>query len=161
VFHVNDLFVDYANYAAAKLAEYADSKGYAHVKIGVVAGNYTEISTLETIGELYQSVHLKNFEIALFNYGLDGNNILANANSRARARTRLQKLADLSCSGLHLFATNPRSSFIPGEEYDEFIAQGRFYQSTTSWSPMPYYFPEGGQFDISHSSVYFISRGCI
>lgn len=160
IFHVNDLFEEYASYAVRRLTEYATSKGYNQVIIEVVAGDYNDLSpanTLEKYGKfLYDSAHLKNPEISFYNYGLDGNNTLADDNSRTNARAKLQQLANLSHKGLHFFPVDARNIFIPKEEYEEYINQHKFYQPTTIWHPVPYYFPEGPIINQTFGSVYFI-----
>jgi hypothetical protein len=160
IFHVNDLFPQYADYAATRLAEYAQSKGYKHITIEPVSGDYTQLSprlTLAKYGKLlYDSVHLKNPEVHFYNYGLDGDEFLSNPDKRRGARETLQQLADLSYTGLYFFPVNPRYSFIPKIEYEEFISRGKFYQMTDVWPRMPYVFPENKVFNMRYSSVYFI-----
>ena len=161
IFHVNDLFAEYAEYAADKLREYAVSKKYNDVIIEVVAGDYTKIIPYQNLIKynkfLYDEVHLKNPEVSFFNYGMNGATMLANAESRGDARTKLQTLANLSYNGLYFFPINPQDIFIPREEKIEFIHAGVFYQVTNEYSPVPYHFPEGPVIYREYGNVYYIN----
>lgn len=160
VFHINDLIPEYAEYAALQLKNFALSHGYNNIIIEAITGDYTKIepqATLSKFGKtLYDSAHLKNPEISFYNYGLDGNNMLSNDASCANAREALQKLANLSHSGLYFF-TIIHQNFMPPAEKINFIDNGKFYHKTNKYQPVDYYFPEGGTIDKRHSSVYFIS----
>jgi hypothetical protein len=160
IFHVNDLFDEYAQDAAMRLSQYAKEKGYDQVIIEPIGGDYMEISagrTLEKYGlTYYDSVHLKNPEVSFYHYGMDGDTMLSTQESRRKGRAKLQYLANLSNEGLYFFPIDTQDSFIPKEEKEEFINKGIFYFPTTAWDPVPYYFPEGPIFDKKFGRVYFI-----
>jgi hypothetical protein len=162
IFHINDLFQEYCDYAALQLREYAKIKGYKDIIIEVIPGDYTQINpetTLEKYSKhLYDSAHLKNPELSFYNYGIDGSDLLSNNESREYARLKLQKLADLSFKGLYFFPTDPDNLFIPTEEKVEFISQDIFYHATNDFSPVPYYFPEGDIFSEENGYVYWIDN---
>jgi hypothetical protein len=82
IFYVNDIFEDYAIYAAVKLRDYAVSKGYEQVKIRVLPGDFRAIKL-----PLVNSAHLRNPEpILLINLPFQ----------------ETQALADISENGLDL-----------------------------------------------------------
>jgi hypothetical protein len=160
VFHINDLVPEYATYAASCLRDYAEKKHYESIVIQPVPGDYRKISPAQTLASYgfthYDSVHLKNPEVSFFCYGMDGDQMLCDADSRRRGRETLQHLANLSSEGLYFFPVDVQDQFIPLEEKKEFINRGIFYQPTTVWNPVPYYFPQGGLFDFTYGRVYFI-----
>jgi len=160
VFHVNDLFEQYADSATAALKKYVVVKNYDSVIVESFPGNYTQLKLSDKLGKygrgFYDSVHLKNAEVSFYNYGIDGDNMVSNEASRARARNTLQHLADFSCYGLYFFQIDYSNAFIPKEEYDKFISKGVFYRSTSQWHSLPYVFPTGEAFPDKYGSVYFI-----
>jgi hypothetical protein len=163
VFHVNDLFENWTQTTTTALQNYAANKvGYDTVRIEAVVGNYTQLNATHYLAKYgrvkYDSAHLKNPEVSFYNYGIDGEDMLYNENSRAKARERLQGLANLACTGLFFFPINPYGKywFIPQEEYTQYIDQQIFYKHTDEWDALPYVFPEGGEFDIKYAAVYFI-----
>lgn len=161
IFHVNDLFANYANYAAARLKEYAQEKNYNSVIIEAIPGDYTKLEPYKIIGynygrEIYDSAHLKNAEISFYNYGIDGNNLLSSDLTRESARIKLQYLANFTCSGLYFFQVDHSNVFIPKAEYEEFINQEKFYLPSNDWTNMSYFFPEGGAIPENFSNVYYI-----
>lgn len=162
VFHVNDLYAEYAHYTVQELEKYAKHKGYEQVIIAELSGDYADIKptqTLESYGiKKYDSVHLKNPEISFYSYGLDGDNVLSNEKSRKAGRDLLAKLANYSNEGLYFFPIDITDDFIPVKEKEEFINKGIFYLSTKEWEPVPYYFPEGNKFDKKLGKVYFIKK---
>jgi hypothetical protein len=162
IFHVNDLYTEYANYAAEKLKEYVSAKGYEDIIVEAIPGDYTKISprdTLKNYGKfLYDSAHLKNPEITFYNYGLDGEDTLSNENSRYKAREKLQQLANLSYKGLYFFPLDANDMFIPNEEKEEYINKGIFYHRTNEYQPVAYYFPEGDIFPKEKGRVYWINH---
>ncbi|MFN7038820.1 MAG: hypothetical protein ACK4OM_04555 [Alphaproteobacteria bacterium] len=161
IFHVNDLYNEYSEYAAEQLKQYASFKGYDEIIIEAVPGDYTKIIPYQTLEKynkfLYDSVHLKNPEISFYNYGMDGGEMLFNTESRENARAKLQTLANLSYNGMYFFPIDSQDVFIPKAEKEEFINQGIFYHTTDKYAPVPYYFPEGNIFPEQYGSVYWIS----
>ena len=160
IFHVNDLFPEYAEYAADQLKQYANAKGYNKVIIEAVSGDYTKIMSRQTLIKyskfLYDDAHLKNPEVSFYNYGMNGDEMLASVESRKNARIKLQTLADLSYNGLYFFSIYT-NAFIPKEEKLEFISKNIFYHRTDEYSAVPYHFPEGPVFDKKYSDVYHIN----
>ncbi len=160
IFHVNDIFQEYAEHAADQLRQYAESKKYNQVVIEVVVGDYTKIIPRQTLMKynkfLYDDVQLKNPEISFYNYGMNGSEMLANSESRENARIKLQTLADLSYSGLYFFPIDHHDIFIPKEEKIEFISKGIFYHPVDEYAPVPYHFPEGPTLSKKYGSVYHI-----
>lgn len=162
IFHVNDLIPEYAECAAKCLREYAKEKGYTHIIIETIPGDYLAIRPEKMLGKYglthYDSVHLKNPEVSFYHYGMDGNIMLDSVESRQTARTKLQYLANLSTKGLYFFTLDGGNDFIPRLEKEEFICKGDFYLPTTTWEPVPYYFPNGGFAAQEYGRVYFIER---
>jgi hypothetical protein len=160
IFHVNDLFVDYTEYATFHLRKYAAEKGYTSVIVEPIPGNYTTLSPQQTLMQYgkdrYDSVHLKNPEVSFYNYGIDGNTMLSNEEFRECARDKLQLLANFSCYGLLFFPIDHHNSFIPKDEYEVYINPGIFYKTTLEWQPVGYYFPEGEHVPNSYGAVYLI-----
>lgn len=143
-FYVNDLYPDYAEYAAMQLAVYAQQQGYHQINVETLSGDY---QTLE--GRTFDSVHLKNPEISLFYEGIDGDEFLTSHKKIQKTRELLSKLATLSDEGLYLFIID---SFLPDEEK----VFGEFYWKTEDWEPVPYVYPEGIRVDPVFCSVYLI-----
>jgi hypothetical protein len=162
IFHVNDLYSEYADYAAEKLKEYVSSKGYEDIIVEAIPGDYTKLSprdTLKNYGKfLYDSAHLKNPEITFYNFGLDGDDTLSDEKSRLGARIKLQQLANFSHKGLYFFTLDNKDVPIPKEEKEEYIDKGIFYHSTNEYQPVAYYFPEGGIFPKEDGRVYWINH---
>ncbi len=160
VFHVNDLFKEYADFAVSKLKEYAKVKGYNEVIIESVPGDYEKIDPATTLKQFkrkkYDSVHLKNPEVSFFHYGMDGNNMITSASHRKKSRDTLQSLADLGTKGLYFFPVDYKDYFIPTAEKEEFIDEGLFYLPTNEWGPVAYYFPEGKIIPKIYGRVFFI-----
>ena len=144
VFHVNDLVAEWAEYASAKLREYADAKGYDTV-VEAVPGNYFELNT-----EIdYDSVHLKNIEHMysetienIICEGTANDRLVVTPASRLRMREGLQKLANLSKRGLHFFILD-RDDYFPHAERTDYSMRGKFYQNTTEWKGYGYDLPDG------------------
>jgi len=161
IFHVNDVFAEYSDYAADRLKEYADSKGYKEVIIESIPGDYIKIIPSQTLIKytkfLYDNIHLKNPEVSFYNYGMDGNEMLANPESRANARDKLQTLADLSHKGIYFFPIDHHDVFIPREEKVEFIDKGIFYHQTSEYNAVGYDFPEGHGLAKDYGNVYYIN----
>lgn len=159
VFHVNDLYEDYAVYAAGKLREYAQEKGYFEVKIDAVPGDYADIDPDKRLMEYgkkkYDSVHLKNPEVSFYYEAMDGDNFYTSEESRQKTRALLQKLANLSCRGIYLFILHHKN-FLPIEEQEEFAEKNIFYKETEDWESVPYIFPEGDVIGKEWSKVFFI-----
>ena len=162
IFHVNDLHADYAEYAANQLNTYAKSRGYTHIIIETIPGDYKQINSMNTLSsygrQYYDSVHLKNPEITFYHFGMDGDLMLSHSKSRSKARLILQHLANLSTTGLYFFTLDISNVFIPHTEKQEFIVKHIFYLPTSDWSPVPYYMPDGVRFDLKYNKVYFIAR---
>ncbi|MBN8828437.1 MAG: hypothetical protein J0H68_07005 [Sphingobacteriia bacterium] len=160
IFHVNDLIDEYAKEATLQLKLYAKNKNYTQIIIEPIVGDYTKISPKVTLApyrkSFYDSVHLKNPEVSLFNYGMDGDKMLSNHESRKIGRDKLQKLANLSSNGLYLFMININDNFIPKLEKEEFIDKNIFYFKTDKWDKLPYYFPEGVMVEKALGNVFFI-----
>lgn len=159
VFHVNDLYEEYASFAVDKLKKYAEQKGYSSVIIDSVPGDYQNINSRKTLSKYgrkkYDSLHLKNPEISLYYEEMDGDTLRASDQARQSTRSMLKKLAALSTKGLFLFILyNP--NFIPPEEQKEFVEKGIFYQPTEEWKPVPYIFPEGDDIPEKWGRVFFI-----
>lgn len=144
MFYVNDLYPEYAEYAAEKLEEYAQLKGYDQVTIDVLPGDYQSLG-----GRTFDSVHLKNPEISLFYEGMDGTTFLTSPEKLQETRELLAHLATLSKGGLYLFIID---SFIP----EEVKASANFYFPTDRWESVPYVYPEGIRVYSSHCNVYLI-----
>ncbi len=156
IFHVNDLYEEYANYAALKLKEYAISKGYDSVIIESVAGDYEAIDTESILGKFgkkkYTSAHLKNPENSFYHNQIDGDKFISSESYREYARSVLQKLANLSEGGLDFFIIY-YDDYIPIEEKVEFMEKEVFYKQSTEWNPVPYIFPEGDVVEKSLGKV--------
>lgn len=161
VFHVNDLIDAYAISASEALKNYANQKGYHKVTIEVVPGDYEFLDPEQHLKayklKKYESVHLKNPEISLYSYKLDGDEVLFNDQSRTKARILLQKLANYSSTGLTFFPVL-KPNFIPDEEIEEFASNESFYKPEHSWQPAPYVFPTGESFADKYAAVYFIPQ---
>lgn len=146
IFHVNDLYEDYAIFAAQKLTEYAAKRGYDSVIIDAVPGDYQLIDSKQTLShygkDKYSTTHLKNPEISLFHDRMDGDDLYASDHSREQTRLMLKNLANLSESGLYLFILY-NDAFIPYAERTEFADKNIFYYATDEWKPVPYIYPEG------------------
>jgi hypothetical protein len=146
VFHVNDLYEEYAIYAVQKLKAYAANKDYNSIIIEAVAGDYQLIDAEKTLSPhgktKYSTVHLKNPEVSFYHDRMDGEDFYSSDQSRLQTRLMLQYLADLSETGLFLFILD-HEDFIPLEERMEFMEKNIFYEGTGSWDPVPYIFPEG------------------
>ena len=143
-FYVNDLYSEYALYAAEKLKEYASQKRYDQIIIKTLVGDYQVL-----IGQTFDSAHLKNPEISLFYEGMDGTMFLTSSEKLRKTRELLSQLANLSKEGLYLFIIN---SFIPKEEKE----CASFYLPTDDWESVPYVYPEGKRVDASRCGVYLI-----
>jgi len=159
IFHVNDLYGEYALFASEKLVEYAADKGYNSVVIETVPGDYQLINSQQTLAQYgkvkYSTVHLKNPEVSLYHDRMDGDLFYASEKSRAQTRSMLQNLASLSDSGLYLFILCDEC-FIPPEERIEFMEKNIFYHSTNEWAPVSYIFPEGNVYEGA-SKVFHIT----
>lgn len=159
IFHVNDLYEDYATFAAEKLQDYALAKGYDSVIIEAIPGDYESLNAENNLMQYgkksYDSVHLKNPEVSFFHDRIDGHNYIASDASRMQTRTLLHRLANLSENGLYLFILY-KDGFVPSEERSEFIEKGVFYQTTNAWEPVPYIFPEGYVISKEHGKVFLI-----
>lgn len=146
VFHVNDLYDEYAFFATQKLMEYAISKGYDSIIIEAIPGDYQLIDSKQTLSRYgkvkYSTTHLKNPEASLYHDRMDGDHLYATEKSREQTRLTLKNLANLSESGLYLFILY-NDYFVPLEERTEFMEQGIFYHATNTWESVPYIFPEG------------------
>jgi len=160
VFHVNDLYEEYALFATEKLKNYAHEKGYDSVIIEAVPGDYEKINLRKYLSKYgrkkYDSLHLKNPEVSFFYEGMDGDKFLATEESRQSTRTTLQNLANLSKDGLFLFLLY-HDNFIPPEEQKEFVEKGIFYQAVADWEAVPYIFPEGEEIPSSYGKVLKVS----
>lgn len=160
IFHVNDLYDEYAFFAAQKLMEYALNKGYASVVIEAVPGDYQLIDseqTLSSYGKVkYSTAHLKNPEVSLYHDRMDGDHFYASDKSREQTRLMLKNLANLSENGLYLFILY-HDNFIPLEERTEFMEKNIFYQTTNEWDSVPYIFPEGNVIDKEVGKVFQIN----
>jgi hypothetical protein len=159
VFHVNDLYDEYATFATDKLKNYAKEKGYSSVIIETVSGDYQKINPRKYLSKYgrkkYDSLHLKNPEVSLYNDEMDGDDFRASEQARQETRTMLKNLANLSTKGLHLFILYHKN-FIPPEEQQEFVEKGIFYQTTEEWKPVPYIFPEGDDIPDKYGRVFLI-----
>lgn len=150
VFHVNDLYEEYALFAAQKLQEYATNQGYDLVIIEPISGDYQNLDSARLLSSYgknkYTSLHLKNPEISFYHDRMDGDNLYASDESRQRTRFMLKKLANLSDTGLYLFILD-NDYFIPPAERKEFIEKNIIYHATDAWKSVPYIFPEGDLMD--------------
>lgn len=159
VFHVNDLYDEYAFFATQRLMEYAVSKGYDSIIIEAVPGDYQLINSEQTLSRYgkakYSTTHLKNPEVSLYHDRMDGDHLYATDRSREQTRLMLNNLANLSESGLYLFILY-NDYFIPLEERTEFMEQGIFYHATNTWESVPYIFPEGNVIDKDVGKVFQI-----
>lgn len=159
VFHVNDLYTEYALFATEKLKGYAVKKGYDGVIIEALPGDYRGIQAEKTLSKYgkdkYDSAHLKNPEISFYYDYMDGDALYASDEAREQTRLLLSKLARLSESGLYLFILD-HSDFIPLKERTEYIDKGLFYHATTVWPSVPYIFPEGNLFEEAAGIVFHI-----
>jgi hypothetical protein len=95
VFHVNDLYKEYASFAVDKLKKYAEQKGYHSVIIASVPGDYQNINPRKTLSKYgrkkYDSLHLKNPEISLYYEEMDGDILRASDQARQSTRSMLKK----------------------------------------------------------------------
>lgn len=159
IFHVNDLYDEYAIFATQKLMDYAISKGYDSIIIETVPGDYQLIDSEKTLSRYgkakYSSAHLKNPEVSLFYDRMDGNHFFSSEKSREQTRSMLKNLANLSENGLYLFILY-HENFIPLEERTEFMEKGIFYNATNEWNSVPYIFPEGNIIEKDNGRVYQI-----
>ncbi len=160
LFHVNDLYEEYASFAAEKLTEYAKNRGYSQITIEVVAGDYQKIDPIATLGPYgknrYSSAHLKNPEVSFYYDCMDGDHFSASSASRNAARALLQQLANLSETGLFFFILDKDDIFIPIAEKQEWMEPGLFYHPTTDWENVPYIFPEGRVVEKDVGKVFHI-----
>lgn len=143
-FYVNDLYPEYAAYAAHQLRKYAKQKGYDQIVIEILSGDYQMLG-----GRTFDSVHLKNPEISLFYEGMDGTTFFTSSEKLRETRELLSHLASLSNEGLYLFIIG---SFIPEEEKES----ANFYLPTDEWEAVSYVYPEGVRVDSSRCNVYLI-----
>jgi len=161
VFHVNDLYKEYADFAAQKLKTYAQKKGYHSVIIESVPADYEKIDVKKYLSKYgrkkYDSVHLKNTEVSFFHNEMDGDALHTSDSVRQSTRALLQNLANLSEKGLFLFIIY-EEDFFPLVERKEFAEKGIFYHSTDEWQPVPYIFPEGDTIPEKWGKVFFIPR---
>ena len=147
VFYVNDLYADYAEFAAEQLRDYAHVRGYTEVAIKVLPGDYRVLEEKK-----YDSIHLKNPEISFYYYGMDGDEFLTSLEKQEETRKSLQHLANLSHEGLYLFIID---SFVPKEE-KLLMDREQFYLPSEEWESVPYIYPEGMVVSSEKSRVYFI-----
>ena len=159
VFHVNDLYEDYAIFATEKLKEYATIMGYDSIIIEALPGDYQFLNSEKNLSKYgktkYSSVHLKNPEASFYHDKLDGNLFSASEKSRKKTRRLLQHLANLSEENLYLFILY-HNNFVPMEEKTMFIEKDIFYHSTKEWPSVPYIFPEGRVVGSEHARVFAI-----
>jgi hypothetical protein len=159
VFHVNDLYEEYAIFATQKMIEYALSKGYDSIIFETIPGDYQSIDSAESLSgygkNKYDTVHLKNPEVSFFYDRMDGDHFFASEKSRNQTRDLLANLANLSKDGLYLFILY-NENFVPMEERVDFMEKGIFYSETNEWESVPYIFPEGYVIDKAHGKVFFI-----
>jgi hypothetical protein len=160
VFHINDLVPEWAEYACAKLREYAASQKY-DVVVEPVGGNYFLLDSAITLASYgagsYDSVHLKNPEL-MYGEAVERDEPVVTDASRHRMRTGLQKLANLGKHGLHFFIIN-RDDYFPHFERTQYAMRGKFYMNTTEWKGLGYDLPDGiwsSPKEASH--VFFIAR---
>lgn len=159
IFHVNDLYKEYAIFAVQKLKTYAQEKGYNNVIIEAVPGDYEKLDAKKTLSKYrrqkYNTAHLKNTEIAFYHHEMDGDFLKTSDHVRQSTRAVLQKLANLSENGLFFFVTYD-PNFIPEIEQKEFVEKEIFYHPTEEWKPVPYLFPEGEVIHEKHCKVFLI-----
>jgi hypothetical protein len=159
VFHINDLYDEYAFFATQRLMEYAVSKGYDSVIIEAIPGDYQLINSEQTLSRFgktkYSTTHLKNPEVSLYHDRMDGDGLYATDKSREHSRLMLNNLANLSESGLYLFILY-NDNFVPLEERSEFMEQDIFYHATNTWESVPYIFPEGNVINKDVGKVFQI-----
>lgn len=159
IFHVNDLYEEYALFAAKKLAEYAASKSYVSVVIEAVPGNYQLVDFQKALSQYgkvrYSTAHLKNPEVSLYHDQIDGDRFYASNISRNQTRSMLQNLANLSETGLYLFILY-HEYFVPLEERTEFMEKDIFYHATNEWNSVPYIFPDGNIIDKEVGRVFHV-----
>lgn len=76
VFHINDLYLIDALYAAKHLKDYAKKNAYDSLIIEVIPGDYSKIDSILTLQKFgkakYSSVHLKNPEIYFYRENING-----------------------------------------------------------------------------------------
>jgi len=161
IFHVNDLYDEYALFATQKLIEYAESKGYDSVVIEAVPGDYRFINSEQTLSPYgkvkYSTPHLKNPEVSLYHDRMVGERLYASDKSRKQTRLMLKNLANLSESGLYLFILYHDDDFIPLEERREFMEKNIFYYASKEWDSVPYIFPEGNIINKECGKVFQIN----
>jgi hypothetical protein len=159
VFHVNDLYPEYVDFAVQKLKIYAQQKGYDSVIIAGIPGDYEKIDAKKYLSKYgrkkYDSIHLKNPEISFFHDQMNGDHLHTSDQVRQSTRTLLQHLANLSENGLYFF-TLYEDDFFPLIEQKEFVEKGIFYHLTQEWEPFPYIFPEGDTVPAKWSKVFLI-----
>lgn len=151
--HINDIKPPFAEYAVECLREYALEKGYSHVSIYSLPGDYKTLDfqpTLKSLGKhRFTSIHLKNPEQSFYGWTRRGK-----TDHRTETRIMLQKLANLAEDGIHLFILD-QPHFLPEAEKTEFIDKGIFYQPS-SWDDIDYWGPGGHT--ISNGRTLFIPR---
>ncbi len=161
IFHVNDICKDYATEAAKQLKIYALKQGYKKIKIDSIPIDYMKLDPNITLGniplgKLYDTVHLKNPEVTLFNEKMDGDDFYSSPKSRESGRRLLKKLAALSKTGLAFF-TLYDNVFFPDAEKKEYVEKGLFYHETLEWEPVPYVFPRGQIIHRENGKVFYIN----
>lgn len=160
VFHINDLYEEYASFATQRLMEYAISRGYDSIVIEAVPGDYQLIDSKQTLSRYgkvqYSTAHLKNPEISLYHDRMDGDYLYATDRSREQTRLMLKNLANLSESNLYLFILY-HDDFIPLKERVEFMEKDVFYHTTNEWDSVPYIYPEGNIIDKEMGKVFHIT----
>ncbi|MEN9343764.1 MAG: hypothetical protein RLZZ453_551 [Chlamydiota bacterium] len=159
IFHVNDICPEYAAFATEKLQEHAMSKRYSCIIIESIPGDYKLLDPTVTLAKYnmtrYSTVHLKNPEVSFYHDKMDGNSYLSSDASCANARSLLQRLANLSHSGLYFFVPYTKEIF-PEQERQK-VQKKEFYHLTAEWPPLCYIFPEGTRLP-SKGRVLFICR---
>lgn len=156
IFHVNDIHKEFADEAAKQLKIYAEKKSYKQIKIESIPIDFMKLDPNLTLGKLYDTVHLKNPEVTLFNEKMDGDDFYASKKSRETARNLLKKLADLSKTGLTFF-TLYDNVFFPDAEKTEFVEKEIFYHYTHEWDAVPYVFPRGQVISKENAKVFQIN----
>jgi len=158
VFHVNDLYQDYALYTCYRLKEYAEKQGYDEVIIEAVVSDFSSVDLSKTLAkyelELYDHVHFKNPEPSLY-FSSSRKRGQPTEEERAETRALLQSMANLSEEGLYFF-TLYNDRFIPKAEREDLMELGIFYQETFLWQRLPYFHPSGGEVQAELNRVFFI-----
>lgn len=84
-------------------------------------------------------MHFKTSDASLYNYGMDGDKVLFNDESRAQGLKKHQQYANLSHKGLTFFSLMTSDYCLPAIMKEEFTDTELFYLPDLKWNAVPYY----------------------